>query len=1435
MVKTAKPLEPVYRIWCIFASCLFSFIIATNPVEAVTYYCDPVNGNTVTGDGSIGNPWGTLESTIKHSKFNGTDVKSGDTVKLLTGFHGMIDLASPWPGLNKKNSDYIYIEADTGAIPDVNFIRLDRAEYWHFKGLRISPSFSNQVTTADKTNMAYIISANTSSAKYITIEDCNIFTTEDISKWDAEDWHGLAYNAIRFAYPLHVKLHGNYIRNVSTAIGTTGNTANPGSYLTIEENTIDGFGADAISITCAHSIIQDNIILNVYEDNKSGTHSDALQFKQLLPYSALPIHDVIIRRNYVCARTDPNRSLASAGYKNLQGFFLDGLSDGIIENNVILCGNYSWGLTLNSYANNVKIINNTIVGCYGLGGEPSINISSSAGKWGSKDVIVRNNIAHKFPTDSNNPPVPGPDYYYQNVVVEHNFNIVDDYDRYFEFASYIDGDVNLADNSNFIDAGSSADALNEDIYGVSRPQGHGYDVGAYEYIPNPHAPVFDFIGNKSVYENDTLTFNVNATDPDGDAITYSIQNKPSGATFSGQTFTWTPSYNQAGTYQVTFIASDGNLRDSKTITITVSHVNQPPVLGSIANQSIDENSLLSFSVNATDPEGEAIKYSVSDLPTGAVFSGQTFTWTPSYTQAGSHDITFTASDGTAEDSQAMTITVNNVNRTPALTSIGNKSVYASQFLTFSVHATDPDGGSITYSATDMPSGATFASQTFNWTPNSSQAGIHDVTFTASDGENLDSETITITVDIDTLAPTVTNCSPNNDAIQVPLNNIISLSLTDAGTGVDTDSVTIRLNSNIIYTGDTKHYISSNGNCHRRGTPANYTFIYQSNETFDYDQTMTITVNAKDIAENPMTEYSSSFTTEMRAFGKNKRINSAAKLDSDKPVTVCDSNGNIWAAWHAGPSGQRDIYVGKLAAGSESFGSAIRVTKNSADQCQPAIALGNKDRLYVVWQDNREGDWDIYISSSNNGTGWTAEKRVNDPNKGNQTNPDIVIDNGSPNRVHVVWQDDRLGNQDICISTSNNSFGAKSVTQVTNNSADQTEPAVTADSTNTIYVVWTDTRGGSHDIYGAASNNSWANVKIISNAANQSSPAVAAESAGSILHILWTDDTPGDNDIYYASSNGLPGSPITGSSIVDDSSGANQQNPSITVKGSAGNNLKVFACWQDYRNTDTDLYFVELSSGSGATNIFVGDEGSNTYQGNPAIGIDDLDHPYLLWVDNRNTYLDIYYTGSTFVEPDSLALATKSVNASSNNVVGTNPASISNKEDVSITVSAGTCSCDVEMTISRINNPQNFTAPCLSSYDFGPSGIQFNQPVTVTIPYSVSSSTGSALPYWYNSLTGALSQQGITDVRDIAISPTLHAISFKTTHFTPFYVLGGGGGIAGALGGGGGGGGGCSLSAGNEGNIFDFILPYIGLAVVMLILKVRDVRQRKASHITAGKC
>ena len=161
-------------------------------------------------------------------------------------------------------------------------------------------------------------------------------------------------------------------------------------------------------------------------------------------------------------------------------------------------------------------------------------------------------------------------------------------------------------------------------------------------------------------------------------------------------FSWKPTYDQKGSYTVTFKVSDGTLTDSETVAIAVGNVNQAPELEAIGNQSVDENSLLSFTVSATDPDEDELTYSATGLPTGATFSGQVFSWKPTYDQKGSYTVTFTVSDGTLTDSETIGIAVGNVNQAPELEAIGDQSVNENSLLRFAVSATDPDEDELTY-------------------------------------------------------------------------------------------------------------------------------------------------------------------------------------------------------------------------------------------------------------------------------------------------------------------------------------------------------------------------------------------------------------------------------------------------------------------------------------------------------------------------------------------------------------------------------------------------------------------------------------------------------------------------------------------------------------------------------------------------------------------
>ena len=940
-------------------------------------------------------------------------------------------------------------------------------------------------------------------------------------------------------------------------------------------------------------------------------------------------------------------------------------------------------------------------------------------------------------------------------------------------------------------------------------------------------PVLSLIGDKQVTLGQTLTFTVSATDAEGDPLTFSATGLPTGATFSNRTFAWTPTTGQIGDHQVTFTVRDASAEDSETITITVERPNAAPVLAGIGSKSTNENQGISFTISATDSDGDVISYSASGLPTGATFAGQTFSWTPGYDQAGNYNVTFVASDGRVQDSETITISVANVNRAPALAGIGNRSVDEEETLSFTLSATDPDGTALTYSATGLPSGANLSGPSFTWTPTDDQIGSHEITFVVSDGMSTDSETITVAVVstvTDQTAPVVARQSPAPGAIQVPLNNLITLHVTDAGRGVNAASVHITVDGQVVYDGDTAAYTSGSGRCSRLGLKNDYEFVYQHEQMFDFDHTVVVTVSAADRAGNVMNEARYSFTTEMRTFGSNKRVCGADAASSEAPVTASDAAGNIWAAWHAGPEGARDIYVARLRAGEEFFDTPVQVTTDPGDQCNPDIALANNGSVCVVWQDHRRGNWDVFMSTTTTGQAFTKETLVTDSDD-NQVEPVVAADGGSPSCVYVAWQDDRNGNQDIFVASSTNAFASMTTATVTTNTADQTSPDMAIGATNAAYLVWTDMRKGQADIYGGAGTASWSNVPVVTSDGDQSDPVIAVTPGSSVLHFLWTDDSSGNPDIYYAASNGLPAAPVTGANISDDTSGAAQTAGALACTADG----KVFACWQDTRNIgpygeDADVYFAEISSGAGKTNILIDDEGNRASQVSPVVSVTAAGQPYVVWTDDRSMVPEIYYAATTCIDLTPLHSAV--VAAATGATVGADPMAITGTEDVSIVVPAGACPTDLRITISKILNPVLSSSDCFGSYDFGPSGVEFDQPVTVTIPYAVSETDPQARAYWYDSLTGALSEQGITDIENITINANLRALRFKTTHFTPYYVVADDAEVIGFSSNDGGG---CSMSRATHGSPRHLLVPYGIVAVVMAILQYKD-RKRAARSV-----
>jgi len=340
-------------------------------------------------------------------------------------------------------------------------------------------------------------------------------------------------------------------------------------------------------------------------------------------------------------------------------------------------------------------------------------------------------------------------------------------------------------------------------FGVSDGKG-GIDNETIKITVNDvnRPPVLEPVGDRELNESETLMIDVDATDPDGDSLTYSCNRTDLFIDFDTAIGIghWTTDYDDAGIYYIDFGVSDGKGGiDNETVKIIVHNKNRPPVLEPIGDKTVNESELLEFTISATDPDGDTLSYSATNLPEGASFdpNTRTFSWTPSFEQEGIyHDVHFEVSDGELCDWENITIVVGGTNRPPVLEQIGDKAVNESELLEFTINATDPDGDTLTYSASNLPDGATFNpdTRTFSWTPSFEQSGTyHDVHFEVSDGELTDYEDITIVVNNMNRAPEL------EPVADVELTETEMLTIDVNATDPDGDSLTYSCNRTDLFT------------------------------------------------------------------------------------------------------------------------------------------------------------------------------------------------------------------------------------------------------------------------------------------------------------------------------------------------------------------------------------------------------------------------------------------------------------------------------------------------------------------------------------------------------------------------------------------------------------------------------------------------------------
>jgi len=311
-------------------------------------------------------------------------------------------------------------------------------------------------------------------------------------------------------------------------------------------------------------------------------------------------------------------------------------------------------------------------------------------------------------------------------------------------------------------------------------------------------PTTTGIPNQTNNDSDTVTLDVSGrfSDVEGDTLSFSASNLPGGLTINSATAvisgTIDSSASGSSPYSCSVTADDGN-GGTVTASFTWTVANPAPT-ATPDSYSTNEDTALTVAApgvlgNDSDVDGDALT-AVLDAGvshgTLTLNSDGSFTYTPATNYNGSDSFTYHANDGTADSATVtVSLTVNAVNDPPTTSGIADQTNNDSDTVTLDVSGqfSDPDGDTLTFSASNLPLGLSITSTGFiggTISASASASSPYTSTVTADDG-NGGTATASFTWTVTNPPPTVTVGNPT----PFILDDGVSIS----GTATDDDTVT----------------------------------------------------------------------------------------------------------------------------------------------------------------------------------------------------------------------------------------------------------------------------------------------------------------------------------------------------------------------------------------------------------------------------------------------------------------------------------------------------------------------------------------------------------------------------------------------------------------------------------------------------------------------
>jgi VCBS repeat-containing protein len=399
----------------------------------------------------------------------------------------------------------------------------------------------------------------------------------------------------------------------------------------------------------------------------------------------------------------------------------------------------------------------------------------------------------------------------------------------------------------------SATTSDSFTYTVSDGNG-GSATGTVSITIQNQAPTANAVGVTTNFET-AVQVTMDATDPEGQTLTYSIVANPGSGTLStvsGAAVTYTPAAGFDGDDTFTYRANDGlNDSNTATVTITVREPNVAPVANTDAYTGSEDTPLTVAAsgvlANDTDANGDALTAAVETSPDNgslALNADGSFTYTPNANFNGADSFSYSASDGLVSSGAAtVNLTITPVNDPPTADD-KTTSAIAGTPKQIQLSGSDVENDPLTYAlVVDAINGlVTISGSVATYTANSGFRGSDNFLYRTNDGtDNSDNATVTLTVTGND-APVVTDDAYSVDEdgfLGVPAPGVLGNDSDADGNpmtaslvvDVQNGTLTLSADGSFLYEPDPDYF----------GTDS---FAYQASDGLLFSQTgfVTVTVN-----------------------------------------------------------------------------------------------------------------------------------------------------------------------------------------------------------------------------------------------------------------------------------------------------------------------------------------------------------------------------------------------------------------------------------------------------------------------------------------------------------------------------------------------------------------------------------------------------------------